>query len=165
MSPVTSSATISEGSTELHGTGQSGLTAESARFLYDQTAHDLRHFLDWRQRVLNVWLTVSSGLLAVSAWMYDHDLGNFIVAPWVYAGLFSFLAVGLNERIQTVLEDHYCDARRFARMLGAQDGRPLESIRLSRPSHVAATFRYMLDFAYALVGTSFWLAAVLYVAV
>lgn len=64
-------------------------------------------FLEWRHKVMAFTFTVTSGLLALSAWMYDNDLKRAIAAPLFLGSLLALASALFDSRNQRILAGCY----------------------------------------------------------
>jgi hypothetical protein len=114
-----------------------------------------KYFLDWRHKVMMLWLAATSALTTVAGWMYDHELGRFISVPLFIAGLFSFMALVMDTRNQAILNEYYVLACAQAQRLGEPSGGPIALIPTTRGWKGRVRYRTALVFAY--VGSGLFL--------
>jgi hypothetical protein len=79
-------------------------------------------FMDWRHRVMAFTFTVTAGLLAISAWMYDRDLKGVTAAPLILGALLALASAVFDGRNQHVLRGCYELADILEQRLGLPSG-------------------------------------------
>jgi hypothetical protein len=85
---------------------------------YDQVSHVIQLFLDWRHKVMAFTFTATGGLLALAAWMYDHDLRWTIAIPLIVGALLAFASFVFDKRNHQILMASYALADAFEHKLG-----------------------------------------------
>lgn len=91
--------------------------AANDRVMYEHAQRVLETFLDWRHKVVVFTLTVVSALVAVSGWMYQHDLRRAVAGPLLLAGLQTVASMILDRRNAQIIEACYDHGPQLARRL------------------------------------------------
>jgi hypothetical protein len=86
--------------------------------IYEHVAKVTELFMEWRHKVMAFTFTVTSGLLAISAWMYDRDLKRAIVAPLALGALLALASAVFDGRNQRILYGCYELADALEQKLG-----------------------------------------------
>ncbi len=81
---------------------------ESLRSLYSETAQMARTFLEWRHKVISLYLLSISAIFIFSGWLHDHtELRRILFVPFLLGAAIS-CTLALMDRInQRVLFDCY----------------------------------------------------------
>jgi hypothetical protein len=135
---------------------------ENLRVIYGHTVEVVKAFLASRHQVTSFTLTIVSALLAVTAWMYENDLGPAIGMPLLLAPLLCFIAARFDKRNQDILYECYRRAELLDEQLGCAGLGPLAHIPVERTGRAGrATFHWLLPRAYIFLGVVLFLSAVL----
>jgi hypothetical protein len=126
------------------------IEAQHDRDLYTHAVKLAEMFLEWRHRVMRFTFTAVSALVALSAWMYDHDLRRAIAGPLLLGGVIAGAAFMFDRRNQTILSASYRNSEVLAKRLGAPDGGPLSWVP-KRVGSSIPTYHSVLWLLYGLI--------------
>jgi hypothetical protein len=130
---------------------------EDRQTIYAHLVKVTELYMDWRHRVMAFTFTVTAGLLAISAWMYNHDLRRAIAGPLILGALLALASAVFDGRNQRIL----CGCYELADALEQKFGLPCALGPLGRIPIVKGapwwkrlnTYHAVLRFAYLLLFT------------
>jgi hypothetical protein len=97
---------------------------ESQQIRYEQVMQVARAFWEWRSKLLRLVFLGVGGALAAAAWMYDHDFGRWVGAPFIFGAVLSLAFAYLDRRSGWIVGECYRVGRNIEEEWSGYSRRP-----------------------------------------